>query len=445
MGPDSIENAIPIDIIDIAINVEAKEIDRSEANNFSDIIGVATGIEVDACTTEVSDNSIISTDNTTNVPHHIHDTPILASKIQEKINQELEPGEQVLFTKVLVPRVGLSDGSVPLCGFFYIGVYIVLLIQLFQAIWFFEGTIYLLYHIQFLCFLSWIPIFIIPFMVNSYKFLFTRTFYVITDKRIITIHGRAIRSIDTKEFTDIIVQPSKVVYFQEWYTDPRGNQTLNELSLPLDQDETAIVAMLENLKERGNSTFDTSQPPSVINLQPMYPTVPTHVEEIMNYQLRNEERVVKTVMPKQSIFRYNPYPYYLGFGFYCLLVAIAVGLYPSIFILIPLILGLLVIFFTIRHFRNYLGTVYVITDCRAISISPSNRSCKTFHSVKAFPPFQPYHVFRRDYPNGTGDVIFASQWAFVDMQNGDGFFGIPNAKDVEKMLKEHARRERNAP
>jgi hypothetical protein len=109
MGPDSVENAIPIDIIDIAIDVEAKEIDRFEASKFSDIIGVATGIEVDACTTEVSDNSIISTDNTTNVPHHIHDTPILASKIQEKINQELEPGEQVLFTKVLVPRVDCSS------------------------------------------------------------------------------------------------------------------------------------------------------------------------------------------------------------------------------------------------------------------------------------------------------------------------------------------------
>jgi len=39
MGPDSVENAIPMDIIDIAIDVEAKEIDRSEANKFSDIEG----------------------------------------------------------------------------------------------------------------------------------------------------------------------------------------------------------------------------------------------------------------------------------------------------------------------------------------------------------------------------------------------------------------------
>jgi hypothetical protein len=48
-------------------------------------------------------------------------------------------------------------------------------------------------------------------------------------------------------------------------------------------------------------------------------------------------------------------------------------------------------------------------------------------------------VFRRDYPNGTGDVIFAKRWISDDFGGfvpfDDGFFGVPNAKDIEKTLK----------
>jgi hypothetical protein len=129
----------------------------------------------------------------------------------------------------------------------------------------------------------------------------------------------------------------------------------------------------------------------------------------------------------------------LAIGLYFLLVAVAVGLIPSMYFLIPLILGLLVILLTVQVFRLFQGTVYVITNRRAIKVFPGSWMCKK-SLVNAFPPFQPYHVFRRDYPNGTGDAIFATRWisnvdfgGFVPFD--DGFFGVPNAKDIEKTLK----------
>jgi len=266
----------------------------------SDIIGVATGIEVDACTTEVTDNSIISTDNTTNVPHPIHGTQLLfPPKIQEKINQELEPGEQVIFTKVLVPRVDCSSVT---CFTLFFGapciVYsLILFIMTFDVT---DNSLWMI--IRWFCYNSFLPMFIIgPTCMLFYSAFFRRTFYFITDQRIITIRVKTIRSIDAKDFTDIIVNFKRIVYFQDWLTDPRGNVQVDQLWLPLDQDKTEIVAMLNTLKEREssiNSTLEIPQPHPSMNAINMCPIVPPHIVEIINNELQGEEQVMQTVMPK---------------------------------------------------------------------------------------------------------------------------------------------------
>jgi hypothetical protein len=304
----------------------------------------------------------------------------------------------------------------------------------------------LLERIQYFCVFSWCPLFTLQILVCIYKPLFTRTFYAITDQRIITICGKKNRSIDTKDFSDIIVQRNRVVYFQEWLTPPEGEARINQLWLPLDQDETEIVEMLNTLKERGssgNATLEIPQPHNSMNVIHMRPLVPPHIEEVINNELQDEEQVIQTVMPKQSIFQCTASFVLLEIGLCFLLVAVGVSLIPSIYFLIPLIFGLLVILLAVGVFWLCQDIVYVVTNCRAIKVIPGNWICNKKPLVYAFPPFQNSAVFRRDYPNGTGDVIFAHQWrryvfdGFVNFD--DGFFGVPNAKNIEKTLKELAK------
>ena len=308
--------------------------------------------------------------------------------------------------------------------------------------------------IQWFCFSSFLFLFV---LMNVYCMVHdpisVHKAYVVTDFRVITIEQQfsclIIRSIESKDFSDITIQGNDIIYLQERFTDPDGNQILNEWSLPTEQNGRELVAMLNALKEKGssqNSTLEGRQPQFSINLHQMCPMVPPHTEEIINSELQAVERVVHTVMmtPKQSVFRYPFHAFSLGFGIYLLVVSIGVGLIPSMYFLIPLIFGLLVILLTIRSFRLALETVYGITDRRAIRIYSDRRLSCTYPPFYAFPSFQPYNIFRRIYPNGTGDVIFAHQWIANDMGSGfirqdDGFFGVPNAKDIEKMLKDLAR------
>jgi hypothetical protein len=58
---------------------------------------------VDASTTTILDNSVISSDETVNENDQLRGTQLIPPKIQNILNRELEPGEQVIYTKV--PRV----------------------------------------------------------------------------------------------------------------------------------------------------------------------------------------------------------------------------------------------------------------------------------------------------------------------------------------------------
>jgi hypothetical protein len=377
---------------------------------------------------------------------------LIPPKIQNILNRELEPGEQVIYTKVpwndydCYSRIIIVLMFAPAMMAFSIGYIIVFIEPLF------ESTDDLSSRIQWACYFSpwFLPGYFVIYLVVSVFMDGSEAWCtVITDHRVIKMNGNEVRSMEPKYFSDISIIPgNEVVYFQEWLIDPEGKPRLNQLTLELDQDGSDVVAMLNTLKERGssgNSTLESSQLHSSINMNIMSPIVPPHIQEVLNCELLSGERVVQTVRPtpKYCIFQSSGHAFFLGFGLYLLLVAIGVSLIPSMYFVIPVIFGILVIMLAIRAFRLDQETVYVITNRRAIRIGRDKRICQSSFEFYAFPLFQPYHVFRYDYPNGTGDVIFAHKWKHSS-ENGfnrveDGFFGIPNAKDIEKIIKALAR------
>lgn len=79
-------------------------------------------------------------------------------------------------------------------------------------------------------------------------------------------------------------------------------------------------------------------------------------------------------------------------------------------------------------------TVYVITNQRAI-LFEGGRSI----TVRSFLPHKLTEVYRREKPNGTGDLIISRRaWSDTDNQNQYdeiGFLNIPEVKEVERRLK----------
>jgi len=85
-------------------------------------------------------------------------------------------------------------------------------------------------------------------------------------------------------------------------------------------------------------------------------------------------------------------------------------------------------------YRRALGTVYVITDRRAITFDGGRTS-----TVRSYPPDRLQDVYRKERKDGTGDVIIARRaWRDSD---GDrqteelGFLRVRDAKGVETLLR----------
>lgn len=83
------------------------------------------------------------------------------------------------------------------------------------------------------------------------------------------------------------------------------------------------------------------------------------------------------------------------------------------------------------------NTVYLITNKRAIIIQGSSSI-----TIRSFPPAQVNDLYRRENPDGSGDVIMSIRnWKDSD---GDarreeiGFVGVRRVQQVEKMLKQLA-------
>jgi hypothetical protein len=91
MQPDCEEEVIETPVM-IPIEVEINETDLS-----NETMVAAIGIEVDASTTEATENSVVSSDNTI---HQLFGTQLLPPKLQDIINSEIEPDERILATNV---------------------------------------------------------------------------------------------------------------------------------------------------------------------------------------------------------------------------------------------------------------------------------------------------------------------------------------------------------
>jgi hypothetical protein len=116
--------------------------------------------------------------------------------------------------------------------------------------------------------------------------------------------------------------------------------------------------------------------------------------------------------------------------------------FPYFVMLMPMLIVLLIIvpilFSIFTEQQKIRGTVYGLTDQRAIIISETKQ-----RSVKSYYKNDIRNLERIDLPNNTGDVIFArpeprsassgnglSARAFQPI----GFIGIPNPRDVENLI-----------
>ena len=77
-----------IEVLPFAIPMNVTDL----SNNSNESLVAATGIAVDASTTE--NTTLVSSENT----HQLHDTQLLPPKLQDIINNELEPNERIIYT-----------------------------------------------------------------------------------------------------------------------------------------------------------------------------------------------------------------------------------------------------------------------------------------------------------------------------------------------------------
>ena len=109
------------------------------------------------------------------------------------------------------------------------------------------------------------------------------------------------------------------------------------------------------------------------------------------------------------------------------------------------IVGLGMLLTPVRMYVRALNTVYAVTDRRALIIT-TGRS----RTVKSYGPAEAARVDRREHGDGTGDLTFASEESEqqrrrsnlpLQLNMPNGFFGIRDARTVEQLLLNLARKE----
>ncbi len=121
------------------------------------------------------------------------------------------------------------------------------------------------------------------------------------------------------------------------------------------------------------------------------------------------------------------------------------GFFP-LFGLPFLLVGLGMLSAPLWAMRNAKRTGYFITERRAILIE---KRILSGYKIRSFYPAELTNIERIQFPNGTGDVILARQLRTTN-NNGQqtipiGFFGIPEAREVEKLLTTLAQSPSNPP
>ncbi len=178
------------------------------------------------------------------------------------------------------------------------------------------------------------------------------------------------------------------------------------------------------------------------------------VEYTLSKQLM--DRIKSTLEPEEQIeWLGKPTPSYFAHGgigalvfgipwtafiIFCYIKILShVGLHPALlYMLLPLIFGLLILSIPIWNRRNWTKNVYFITNKRAIRIyqGRSNRIIQSFY------PKHLQDIYTKEHKNGLGDVIITCQtlrnsW-FAKQYEPLGFLLLKEPKEIEDKLKQLA-------
>ncbi len=175
--------------------------------------------------------------------------------------------------------------------------------------------------------------------------------------------------------------------------------------------------------------------------------IPRHLQATIGNELEPGERIRWVGMPRARFFTVaGVFPFlfaipWTGFALFWICGAAgfrmpsftrAVDFFPLFgvpFVAVGFFL-LATPFWVYRLARN---TAYVLTDRRAI-LFEGGRS----RTIRSFRPSELIGIFRREYPDGTGDVLFSQTAASEDKTAEVGFLRIAEPKAVEAMLRELA-------
>ena len=103
---------------------------------------------------------------------------------------------------------------------------------------------------------------------------------------------------------------------------------------------------------------------------------------------------------------------------------------------LPFVLvGIAMLSSPLRSYRKALGTVYVITDRRAITFDAGWTT-----TIRSYPPDKLRNIHRTEKRDGTGHVVFGDQPVWSGSEGGLqslglGFLNIRDPKTVEQMLR----------
>ncbi|REJ78186.1 MAG: hypothetical protein DWQ47_17770 [Acidobacteria bacterium] len=181
---------------------------------------------------------------------------------------------------------------------------------------------------------------------------------------------------------------------------------------------------------------------------------PRKMQELVNSELEIGERVVWSGMPRPAFFTPSSTGAFLfgipwtAFAVFWTVMAGAGTWFTtgfSVFSLFPLfgipfiLIGFGMLSAPVFSYTRSRKTAYVITDRRAISFEGGRSTV-----IRSFPPEKLTSIYRNEKRNGFGDVIIDyKQWRDSDGDRQSeqlGFMRIPNARDVERLLKDLGRR-----
>jgi hypothetical protein len=149
---------------------------------------------------------------------------------------------------------------------------------------------------------------------------------------------------------------------------------------------------------------DDLQTISSTTLHAAYSSVPRQLQELLNRELEGDERVLRTAMPKPHLTPTSKLALCSGIILTSFFVfgSVIGGLMVFLFLLSFLGIVVLLLAIPFWQYRNLLNTVYVITDRRVITIEGNGSS----FTIRSFLPKDFTDIIRREYQDGTGDVIF---------------------------------------